>query len=103
MTNTSKIQLLYREGRFAESLAAIKRCIQLRGEQGPAGEYGPRWWYRAMLLARAGDHDQAHEYYEILVDELANDPASNLAENEIHRRRLAELLGISEPPPYSLD
>lgn len=92
-------QALYGSGNYAEAERALSKNFGGREETRPTITNGPRWWYKAMLLGRAGNKKEARKIYYLLVDEIANHAAPDLANNERFRRELAELLDITDPPP----
>jgi tetratricopeptide (TPR) repeat protein len=98
---TSLALALYESGQYAEAQWALERRFAARPETEPTIYGGPRWWYHALLLARSGEYAQAHDLYNILTGELASHPTPGI--NERHRKELATLLGITDPPPYSLE
>lgn len=95
-------QALYESGDYRSAQPVLDRIFGVRQEKSPTISDGPRWWYRAMLLARAGNKQEAREIYDQLVADLTSHAAPNRTYNERFRQELAGLLEITEPPPHSL-
>jgi tetratricopeptide (TPR) repeat protein len=85
-------QAFYLVGRWADARKALEKGNELRGDDGPTNQYGPRWWYLAMTLAKLGETEQARSIYDQLVKEMEESPP-NYVESE-YRAEAAELLGI---------
>ena len=88
-------QGLYRIGRIEDSLAAMQKNIELRGEAKPTIKLGPRWWYLTMALARTGETETARKYYDELSDQLA--PDSTDAQRR-YQAEAASTLGLKDTP-----
>ena len=67
-------QALYNIDRIKDARTAMENTIELRGEKTPTIERGPRWWYLTMSLAKSGETDRARHYYDVLVEQLGDNP-----------------------------
>jgi tetratricopeptide (TPR) repeat protein len=93
-------QALYRAGRFDEARDALEQVIELRGDDGPANEVGPRWWYYIMTLWELGERDVAIAYFRQLDEEVAEDLPESM---KSLRDEAAELLNIDSQQAKELD
>jgi tetratricopeptide (TPR) repeat protein len=82
----------YLVGRWAEAREALEKVNELRGDDGPTLQHGPRWWYLTMALAKLGETEQASFIYDQLVKEMEESPPNYVVSE--YRAEAAELLGI---------
>jgi tetratricopeptide (TPR) repeat protein len=84
-------QAFYRAGRFEEAREALEKAIELRGDDGPTIDTGPRWWCHIMTLCELGETERAEAYFRQL-DEAVKE---NLPDAQKSLRvEAAELLKI---------
>ena len=96
---------LYRTDRLSDAMQAFKKNVALTGEDHPKLRLGPlrtNWWYVAMMLHRMGDETLSRSYYHQLVAAMKGAPQQIIELNEGYRSELADLLGIDDPSPGSL-
>ncbi len=86
---------------YENSRAAIEKNLELRGEK-THDQYGPRWWYLTMLLARAGETETANS---TLKHYARNGAARSIARplprllRELTRRGCAAAGDLAEDSP----
>ncbi|MCS7469618.1 protein kinase [Stieleria sp. ICT_E10.1] len=91
----------YHLKKYQEALHAFERSVASNGETEPwikrGNSWWSRWWYLAILLARAGETERALAYYQRLAAELNSAPRTIKTAHEKFRLELAELIGAVEP------
>jgi tetratricopeptide (TPR) repeat protein len=86
------IEALYESEQYSRAQEALESSMELHRNAAPAINTGAYWWYRAMLLAHAGDHDESQRIFDQLASQLSDSPMKASANQEIYRDRLAKLL-----------
>ncbi len=95
-------QMQYRTGRFAEARESLEHVIELREDDVPSMESGPRWWYYTMTLAQLGETTQARIYYDQLAQMMAEHPPDDPELYEVLQSEAAALLELNLGPETSL-